>query len=144
MGVTLAKSEIMKSMKAGEHSSTFAGSPLACASGIATLDALVEDKLVENAAKIGKVFKEGLQILKEKHKIIREVRGIGMMLALELRFEIKDLLLDGISNGLLMLYSGRNIIRLLPPLVMDENTVFHALEIIDHVLAKEENRRNVL
>lgn len=143
MGVTLAKSEIMKSMKAGEHSSTFAGSPLACASGIATLDALVEDKLVENAAKIGKVFKDGLQILKEKHKIIREVRGIGMMLALELRFEIKDLLLDGISNGLLMLYSGRNIIRLLPPLVMDENTVFHALEIIDHVLAKEENRRNV-
>jgi [amino-group carrier protein]-gamma-(L-lysyl/L-ornithyl)-L-glutamate aminotransferase len=143
MGVTLAKSEIMKSMKPGEHSSTFAGSPLACAAGIATVDALVEDKLVENAAKIGKIFKDGLQILKEKHKIIREVRGLGMMLALELRFEIKDLLLDGISNGLLMLYSGRNIIRLLPPLVMDENTVFHALEIIDHVLAKEENRRNV-
>ena len=51
MGVTLAKSEIMKSMKIGEHSSTFAGSPLACAAGIATLDALIEDKLVENAIK---------------------------------------------------------------------------------------------
>jgi acetylornithine/LysW-gamma-L-lysine aminotransferase len=143
MGLVLARPEIMDAMKLGEHSSTFGGSPIACAAGIATIDSLTEDKLVENALKVGKHFKEGLIRLKEKHKIIREVRGLGMMLAAELRFEVKDVLFDGIRNGVLMLYSGRNIIRLLPPLVMDETTVSRAVDIMDAVLTIEEKRRNV-
>ncbi len=143
MGLTLAKPEIMDAMKVGEHSSTFGGSPIACAAGTATLEALTEDRLVENASKVGSLFKEGLMKLKEKHRIIREVRGLGMMLAAELRFEVRDVLFDGIRNGLLMLYSGRNIIRLLPPLVMDETTVSRAVDIMDAVLTLEEKRRNV-
>ncbi len=66
-----------------------------------------------------------------------------MMLAVELRFEVKNVLFDGIRNGLLMLYSGRNIIRLLPPLVMDETTVSRAVDIMDAVLTSEEKRRSV-
>jgi acetylornithine/LysW-gamma-L-lysine aminotransferase len=143
MGLTLVKPEILEVMKVGEHSSTFAGNPIACAAGSATLDALIEDKLVENALKTGKYFKDGLLMLNDRHKIIREVRGLGMMLAIELRFDVKDILFDGIRNGLLMLYSGRNIIRLLPPLVMDVKTVSHTLVIMDKLLAKEEKRRNV-
>ena len=64
------------------------------------------------------------------------------MIAIELRFDVRDLLLDGIKNGILMLYSGRNIIRLLP-LVIDEAMVSSALEKIDKVLTKEEERKNV-
>lgn len=143
MGLVLTKPEIMDAMKLGEHSSTFGASPLACAAASATLEALTTDGLVDNAAKTGKVFKEKLLALKERHKIIREVRGLGMMLGVELRFEVKDVLFDGISNGLLMLYSGRNILRLLPPLVMDEATVSRAVEIMDAVLTREEQRRNV-
>ena len=143
MGLTLVKPEIIEAMKVGEHSSTFAGSPLACAAGSATLDTLVEDKLVENASSTGKYFKDGLLALRDRHKIIREVRGLGMMLAVELRFDVRDILFDGIRNGLLMLYSGRNIIRLLPPLVIDEKTVARALEIMDRLFTKEEQKRNV-
>jgi acetylornithine/LysW-gamma-L-lysine aminotransferase len=143
MGVVTTKPEIMDAIKLGEHSSTFGGSPLACAAASATLDALTQDGLVDNAAKTGKYFKEKLMSLKERHKIIREVRGLGMMLGVELRFEVKDVLFDGISRGLLMLYSGRNIIRLLPPLVMDESTVSRAVEIMDAVLTREEQRKNV-
>lgn len=143
MGLVLTKPEIMDAIKLGEHSSTFGASPLACAAASATLEALTTDGLVDNAAKMGKVFKEKLLALKERHKIIREVRGLGMMLGVELRFEVKDILFDGISNGLLMLYSGRNIIRLLPPLVMDEATISRAVEIMDAVLTREEQRRNV-
>ena len=143
MGLVLTKPEIMDSMKLGEHSSTFGASPLACAAASATMDALTQDGLVANAAKTGRFFKEKLEGLKERHKIIREVRGIGMMLGVELRFEVKDVLFDGISQGLLMLYSGRNILRLLPPLVMDESTVSRAVEIMDGVLTREEQRRNV-
>lgn len=143
MGATLAREGIMSSLKLGEHSSTFGGNPLACAAGHAALECIVDDGLVNNANSVGKYFKEGLLALKDKHKIIREVRGLGLMLAAELRFEVKDVLLDGIKEGLLMLYSGRNIIRLLPPLVIDEHMVSNALSIMDKVLSKEEERRNV-
>jgi acetylornithine/LysW-gamma-L-lysine aminotransferase len=143
MGLTLAKPEIMQVMNIGDHSSTFAGNPLACAAAAATLDVISEDKLVDNALRTGKYFKDGLVALGDKHKIVREVRGLGMMLAVELRFDVKDILFEGIKNGLLMLYSGRNIIRLLPPLVMDEKTVSETLNIMDQLLTKEENRRNV-
>jgi LysW-gamma-L-lysine/LysW-L-ornithine aminotransferase len=143
MGLVLAKQEIMDTMKLGEHSSTFGGSPIACAAGTATIEALTDDKLIDNAAKIGVYFKEGLTRLQEKHKIVRQVRGIGMMLGVELRFDVKEILFDGIRNGLLLLYSGRNILRLLPPLVMDETTVSRAVDIIDIILTNEEKRRNV-
>lgn len=143
MGLTLCKPEILDSIKIGEHSSTFAGNPLACSAGIATIDSIVEDKLVENALHIGSLFKNGLLELQKKHKIIRDVRGLGLMLAAELRFDVRDVLMDGIKEGLLMLYSGRNIIRLLPPLVLDEVKVLKTLEIMDNILTKEEVRRNV-
>ena len=143
IGLTLCKPEIVEAMRVGEHSSTFGGNPLACAAGSATIESLIEDKLVENAAALGNYFKEGLLILKDRHKIVREVRGIGMMLAVELRFDVKNVLLDGIRNGLLMLYSGKNILRLLPPLVMEKRTVSTALEIIDNLLLEEGKRRNV-
>jgi acetylornithine/LysW-gamma-L-lysine aminotransferase len=66
-----------------------------------------------------------------------------MMIGVELRFEVRDVLSDGIRNGLLMLYSGRNIIRLLPPLVMDETTVSRAVDIMDDILRKESIKRGV-
>lgn len=143
MGLTLCKPEILDSIKIGEHSSTFAGNPLACSAGIATIDSIVEDKLLENALHIGSLFKNGLLELQKKHKIIRDVRGLGLMLAVELRFDVRDVLMDGIKEGVLMLYSGRNIIRLLPPLVLDEVKVLKTLEIMDKILTKEEVRRNV-
>jgi len=143
MGLTLCKPEILDAMKLGEHSSTFAGNPLSCSAGIATIDSIVEENLVGNAVKVGKIFKNGLLELKENHRIVREVRGLGLMLALELRFDIKDILFEGIKEGLLMLYSGRNIIRLLPPLVIDEVKVLKTLDIMDNLLTKEEERRNV-
>jgi LysW-gamma-L-lysine/LysW-L-ornithine aminotransferase len=142
-GLTLSKPEIVDTLRVGEHSSTFAGNPLTCAAGSATIDALNEDNLVRNAAVVGSDFKDGLVELKENHKIVREVRGLGMMLALELRFDVRNLLLDGIRHGLLMLYSGKNIVRLLPPLVMDKGTISEALEIMEDLLSEEEKRRNV-
>ncbi|MGZ5500597.1 MAG: aspartate aminotransferase family protein [Nitrososphaeraceae archaeon] len=143
MGLTLCKPEILDAMKVGEHSSTFAGNPLSCSAGIATIESIIEENLVENAAKIGNIFKDGLFQLKENHRIVRDVRGLGLMLALELRFDIKDILFDGIKEGLLMLYSGRNIIRLLPPLVLDDVKVAKTLSIMDKLLTKEEERKDV-
>jgi len=143
MGATLVRPEILASISKGEHSSTFGGNPLSCAAGIATIKALTEDGLVDNATKMGKRLMDGLQELKNKHKIIREVRGKGLMIGVEMKFEVKDILLDGIANGLLLLYSGRNILRLLPPLVISESDIATDLEVLDILLQREEKRRNV-
>ncbi len=141
MGLTVMRSEILDCLKIGEHSSTFAGNPLACAAGSATIDSIIEDKLVSNSEKMGLIFKSGLLEIKEKYKIVREVRGVGMMLGVEMRFDVKDILLDGIKNGILLLYSGRNILRLLPPIVMKEEEVNKSLELIDKLIYNEERRR---
>ena len=143
MGATLVRPDILATINKGEQSSTFGGNPLSCAAGIGAIDALTEDKLVENADKNGKIFREGLERLKEKHKIIREIRGKGLMIGVEMKFEVKDILFDGIANNLLLLYSGKNILRLLPPLVISEFDINKALETLDVILTKEEQRRNV-
>ncbi|MBI5377723.1 MAG: aspartate aminotransferase family protein [Thaumarchaeota archaeon] len=143
MGATLVRPDILACISKGEQSSTFGGNPLSCAAGTATIQALTQDGLVDNAAKMGRKFREGLEKLKEKHKIIREIRGKGLMIGVEMKFEVKDILFDGIANGVLFLYSGKNILRLLPPLVISESDIDKALEVLDAVLDREEKRRNV-
>ena len=91
---------------------------------------------------MGKLFREGLERLKEKHTIIREIRGKGLMIGIELKFEVKNILMEGIEKNLLLLYSGRNILRLLPPLVISEEDVTKSLDILDELLTNEESRRN--
>ncbi len=143
MGATLVRPDILASMSKGEHSSTFGGNPLSCAAGIATLHALTQDGLIENSEKMGKLFREGLEKLKEKHNIIREIRGKGLMIGVELKFEVKDVLMNLMKEGVLMLYSGRNILRILPPLVITKEDITKVLETLDVVLTKEEQKNNV-
>ena len=143
MGATLVKSDILSVMKKGEHSSTFGGNPVSCAAGTATIQALTQDNLLKNAELMGDKLFQGLIELKNKHSIIREVRGKGLMIGVELKFEVKDILLEGIKNGLLLLYSGRNILRFLPPLVISDEDVTNTLQILDKLLTNEEGRKNV-
>jgi len=142
MGATIVRPDILDCISKGEHSSTFGGNPLSCAAGTATLQALTQDGLIDNAEKMGKMFKSGLEALKEKHNIIREIRGKGLMIGIELKYEVRDILMEGIEKNLLLLYSGRNILRLLPPLVITEQDVIRSLEILDELFTNEEKRRN--
>ena len=141
MGATLARPEILDSMGRGEHSSTFGGNPLSCAAGTAALQCLVQDGLVQNARTVGEVFVRGLNRLKERHPIVREVRGMGLMIGMELRFEVRDIIMEGIKKNILLLYSGRNILRFLPPLVITEQEITKVLGILDVLLSEEEERR---
>ena len=140
MGATLVKSDILSVMKKGEHSSTFGGNPVSCAAGTATIQALTQDNLLKNAELMGDKLFQGLIELKNKHSIIREVRGKGLMIGVELKFEVKDILLEGIKKGVLLLYSGRNILRLLHPLVITDDDVTNSLKILDELLTNVEAR----
>ncbi|MDH3314118.1 MAG: aminotransferase class III-fold pyridoxal phosphate-dependent enzyme, partial [Nitrosopumilus sp.] len=143
MGATLVRSNILASMSKGEHSSTFGGNPLSCAAGTAALKALTEDGLIENAEKMGKIFREGLEKLKENHNMIREIRGKGLMIGIEMKFEVRDILMGLMKKGVLMLYSGRNILRILPPLVISEEDITKVLHALDSVLGEEEQKKVV-
>ena len=143
MGATLVRPDILAAISKGEHSSTFGGNPISCAAGIAALKSITEDGLIENSKKMGEMFREGLEKLKEKHTMIREIRGKGLMIGIEMKFEVKDILMGLIEEGVLMLYSGRNILRILPPLVINEEDVTKVLHALDIVIGREEQKRNV-
>ncbi len=142
IGITVAKENIMSALKVGEHSTTFSGNPMVCAAGCAAIDALLEEKLADKAAVNGKYFKAQLEALQAKHKIIKEVRGLGLMLGMELRFDVHNVILKALDKGVLVLDAGRTVVRFLPPLVIEEAQINKVIAVLDTVLGEEENERS--
>jgi acetylornithine/LysW-gamma-L-lysine aminotransferase len=138
IGITIAKEDIMSSLRIGEHSTTFSGSPLVCAAGCAAIDVLVNDKLAERAATLGAYFKAKLEELQAKYKIVKEVRGLGLMLGMELRLDVRNIILKTMSRGALILEAGRNVLRFLPPLVIEKEQIDKAVGVLDAVIGEEE------
>ncbi|TRO48964.1 aspartate aminotransferase family protein, partial [Candidatus Bathyarchaeota archaeon] len=139
LGITVARSDIMSSFRLGEHSTTFGGNPLVCAAASAAIDALIEERLPERAAKLGDHFMSKLVELKNNHKMIREVRGMGMMIGIEFRFDVLNILRGLIRKNIIALDAGRNIVRFLPPLVITEEQIDNVIESLDQVISEEEN-----
>jgi len=141
IGVTIARKEVMSSLKVGEHTSTFGGNPLVCAAAAAAIDVLVEEKLAERANKLGNYFKGELQSLQANSKIIREVRGLGLMIGVEFRFDVLNILNKSMNKGVLILDAGRNILRFLPPLLIEKEQIDTVISVLDKVIKEEENER---
>ncbi len=138
IGITVAKEEIMSSLKVGEHSTTFSGSPLVCAAGCAAIDVLVKDKLVERAAGLGAHFKAKLEELQARYNIVKEVRGLGLMLGMELRYDVRNIILKTMEKNVIILDAGRNVLRFLPPLVIEREQVDKAISVLDVIIGEEE------
>ncbi len=141
IGITVAKEQIMSSLTVGEHSTTFSGSPLVCAAACAAIDVLVKDKLADRAASLGGYFKTKLEGLQAKYKIVKEVRGLGLMLGMELRYDVRNIILKTMDKGALILDAGRNVLRFLPPLVIEKEQIDKAVAVLDEVIGEEENER---
>ena len=138
IGVTAASDRIMSSMAVGEHSSTFGGNPIVCAAAEATIKVLIEEQLVENAAKVGAYFKDRLLSMQRELRILREVRGMGLMLGAEMRFDIYSILQSTLQNGVLLLDAGRNVVRFLPPLSIKQEHVDRVISCLQSILVKEQ------
>jgi LysW-gamma-L-lysine/LysW-L-ornithine aminotransferase len=141
IGITVAREDLMSAFKTGEHTTTFSGSPMVCAVGCAAIDALVEEKLAEKAATNGKYLKMLLDDLAQKHKAIKEVRGLGLMLGMELRYDVHDVLFKTLNKGVLVVDAGRTVIRLLPPLVISKQQIDRAITALNETLGEIENER---
>jgi acetylornithine/LysW-gamma-L-lysine aminotransferase len=141
IGITVAREDLMSTLKVGEHSTTFSGSPLVCAAGCAAIDVLIEEDLAGKAAVNGKYFKSQLEMVATKHKIVKEVRGLGLMLGMELRYDVYGVIMKTLSRGFLVIDAGRTVIRILPPLVISKEQIDHAIKVLDTALGEEENER---
>jgi 4-aminobutyrate aminotransferase len=134
LGAFIARAEQM-SWPPGSHGSTFGGNPVACAAGLATLD-LLYGGLMENAAQVGAELQDGLREIASNHKNVTDVRGLGLMLALELKTPelAARLVQSAFEKGLLLLTAGTRAVRISPPLVLNRDEAATGLEIIDSVL----------
>ncbi|MFQ5762208.1 MAG: aspartate aminotransferase family protein [Candidatus Bathyarchaeia archaeon] len=114
LGITVSRPEIMSSLRVGEHSSTFGGNPLVCAAASATLDVIFEERLWEKAGSLGEYFRMRLGELGERLAVIREIRGLGLMVGVETRFEANRIVGMMLDRGVIMLTAGANVLRFLP------------------------------
>jgi LysW-gamma-L-lysine/LysW-L-ornithine aminotransferase len=136
--------EISSALKPGSHTSTFGGNPLACSAGLAALKFLVGENVVENAQVNGGYFMDGLSQVARRHpSLVREVRGKGLMIGIELKIPVKDVIMNGFEEGLILLYSGLNIIRLLPPLVITKDQIDAVCSKLDMIFGSLDSRKNV-
>jgi acetylornithine/N-succinyldiaminopimelate aminotransferase len=137
VGACLATEKVAKYMSAGSHGSTFGGNPLAMAIGNAVLDVMLEPKFLEQVRRVSAHFRDGLQGLVAKHpKIYAEVRGKGLLTGLRCTVpntEVCDALR---AAGLLSVTAGENVIRLLPPLIVEERHIDEGLGILGSVAQK--------
>ncbi|MCL2135030.1 MAG: acetylornithine/succinylornithine family transaminase [Candidatus Bathyarchaeota archaeon] len=141
IGITVARYSIMLSFKLGEHTTTFSGSPLVCAAGCAAIDVLLEEDLVSKTAINGEYFKNQLEQVALKHKIVKEVRGLGLMLGMELRYDVYGVIMKALNKGVLIIDAGKTVVRLLPPLVISKEQIDKVVRVLDEVLGDEENER---
>ncbi len=134
LGAFIARAEHM-SWPPGSHGSTFGGNPVACAAGLATLD-LLEHGLIENAAKVGAVMQDGLHEIAANHRDVTDVRGLGLMLALEFKTPegAAKLVQAAFERGLLLLTAGTRAVRISPALVLNPEEAATGLEIIESAL----------
>ncbi len=137
---TAMKEGVSSVLKPGEHTSTFGGNPLSCAAALAALRFLIRSGVLARTLENGAYFKVGLERLRSGHpSIVREVRGKGLMIGMELKIPVKEVIMRGFDHNLVLLYSGLNIVRFLPPLVITREQLDAVVEKLDLILSSLES-----
>jgi len=135
IGALLAK-EKASAFTVGDHNATFGGNPVTSATAYATLKYIIENDIVGNARKVGQYLVNGLESLKKKYKFVIEVRGRGLLLAMEFSSDIgQDVVMACLERGLLINRLKPNAVRFIPPLIISNKEVDRALDILDKALS---------
>jgi 4-aminobutyrate aminotransferase len=145
LSAIVAKAEVMESWKPGQHASTFGANPVAVEAGLATLDVMKSEHLMENAKKLGAKAKKRFLEMKEKYEIVGDVRGMGLFVGIEIvknkkakvrgDAEAKEIIDYCFNHGLLVIIAGRNTLRFIPPLNITEDVMDEGLDILEEGIA---------
>ncbi len=146
LGALVAKAEIMRSWKPGQHASTFGANPVAVEAALATLEVIKSERLMENANRIGEKAKRRLLEMMSKYEIVGDVRGLGLFIGVEIvkdklskargEEEAKRVIDYCFKHGLLVITAGRNTLRLVPPLNITEDVMNEGLDILEEGIAE--------
>lgn len=137
LGAMLAREEIASSFGPGSHASTFGGNPVSCSAGLAVMHALLPGGVLKNCAQMGKYFVKGLEALKKRFSFIREIRGKGLIIGVELEIEGSKIADGCMEAGLLMNCTAYKVLRFVPPLTIKKNEIDRGLAILEKVLARQ-------
>ena len=137
IGAMMARTEIAKALVPGTHASTFGGNSLACAAGIAVIEAIEQEKLLENTQTAGDYARGKLQALKEKYPIIDHVRGKGLMLGVQLTMPGGGIVNKCLDKGLRINCTQESVLRFMPSMTVTKEEIDRAIAILEEVLAEE-------
>ena len=134
IGATLLTDRVAEVMAPGDHGSTFAGGPVICRAAEIVLRRVSDPAMLEHVRAMGALLMDGLRGLNQPH--IVEIRGLGLMIGVEFDREVAPLIAAGHAHGLLMINAGPNVLRLLPPLIVEENHIAQFLSTLETILAE--------
>jgi acetylornithine/N-succinyldiaminopimelate aminotransferase len=138
IGTMLAKDEFAAAFTPGTHGSTFGGNPLVCAAAIATVRTILEEGILNRTEEIGDYLLGELQTLGAKYPFVREVRGIGLMIGMDLGVPAADIVRKGHERGVLLNVTHETVLRFVPPLVVTKQEINSMIAILDGILAEVE------
>jgi acetylornithine/N-succinyldiaminopimelate aminotransferase len=135
IGALVVRQELKDVLTPGTHASTFGGNPLCCAAGLAVFETFEKDNILDNVRVMGALLREKLLALQQKHSGIKDVRGLGLMLGVDLGRPVGDLVTAARAKGLLILSAGETVLRIMPPLTVQPDEIDLAVRILDEVLS---------
>jgi len=135
IGALLIKKEISDGFKPGDHASTFGGNPLASAAGVAALTAILEEGMLENCRKMGDYFLSELDKMKNKFPFIKEVRGKGLILGMELKMDGSSMVKEMLKKRVLINCTMGNVLRFLPPLIVTKEEIDRVVAALEEVFS---------
>ncbi|HEX7768388.1 MAG TPA: acetylornithine transaminase [Nitrospira sp.] len=133
IGACLAKDAVAAVFTAGTHASTFGGNPLACAAGLAVCRILIEGRVLEQARRMGDYLAKGLADFKDRHRAVRDVRGLGLLQGLEVEIDAKAVVADCLTRGVLVNATSERVLRFVPPLIITQAEIDRVLEILSSI-----------
>ena len=137
IGACLATDSVAKAFSPGSHASTFGGNPLACAAGLAVCRALLEGHVLDHARQMGEYLAKGLSNCKERHRVVREVRGLGLLQGMELDMDGKTIVSECLARGILINGTGERVLRFVPPLIITQLEIDRLLDTLGEIFIKQ-------
>jgi acetylornithine aminotransferase len=137
IGACLATDSVAKAFSPGSHASTFGGNPLACAAGLAVCRVLLEGHVLDHARRMGEYLAKGLSACKERHRVVREVRGLGLLQGVELGMDGKAVVSECLARGILINATGEHVLRFVPPLIITQLEIDRLLDTLAQIFSKQ-------
>ncbi len=133
VGACLATAPVAKAFGPGSHASTFGGNPLACAAALAVFRVLLDGRVLDQARRMGEYLSKGLSECKDRHHLVRDVRGLGLLQGMEVEMDAKTVVADCLKRGFLVNAVGEHVLRFIPPLIITQPEVDRLLEVLSHI-----------